>query len=53
MSQFGQRVAMWTIVILLLMIGVFLQIRSARGQTPSDPLAAPGKLSITIAIGRF
>lgn len=48
MSQFAHRVIMWSVVILLLLIGVFLQVRSARGQIPGDPPAAPGKLSITI-----
>jgi hypothetical protein len=44
MSLVGQRVTMWSVVILLLLIGVFLQTGSR--QTPWEP--APGKLSITL-----
>ena len=32
MSQFAHKVVVWSIVILLLLLGVFLQVRSARGQ---------------------
>jgi uncharacterized membrane protein len=27
---------MWSVVILLLLIGIFLQVRSARGDTPTE-----------------
>jgi hypothetical protein len=48
MSQFAQKLALWSVVILLLLIGVFLQVRSARGQMPGDPLATPSKSLILI-----
>jgi len=53
MSQFVHRVIMWSVVILLLLIGVFLQVRSARGQASGDPPAAPSKSSNNLFIRGF
>jgi hypothetical protein len=44
MSQFAHRAIVWSVVILLLLIGIFLQIRSARGAETAEPLMVLGQL---------
>ena len=47
MSQFAPKIVVWSVVILLLLIGIFLQVRSARGQE-EPPL--PGEQRVTIGL---
>ena len=39
MSQFALKMVVWSVVILLLLMGLFLQVRSARGQGEPRPLS--------------
>jgi hypothetical protein len=43
MSQFAYRAVVWPIVILLLLLGIFLQTRSAHGDGWLDHVIAPIK----------
>lgn len=45
MSQFAYKAIVWSVVILLLLIGIFIQIRSARGAETAEPLVVLGQLS--------
>jgi hypothetical protein len=37
MSQFSHRLVVWFVVLLLLLVGIVLQVRSARGTTFANP----------------
>ena len=49
MSQFSLRLVAWFVVILLLLIGVVLQVRSARGATLADHPSIAADTSSTLA----
>ena len=37
MSQYSHRLIVWFVVLLLLLVGIVLQVRSARGTTFANP----------------
>ena len=54
MSQFSLRLLVWFVVILLLLVGAFLQVRSARGATLAGrPSIAAGSPSMSPPFRRF
>ena len=44
MSQFSHRVIAWLVVLLLLLVGIVLQIRSARGDASRTVTATAGTI---------
>ena len=54
MSQFSLRLVVWFVVILLLLVGTFLQVRSARGATLAEhPAIAANTTSTPLSLSRF
>lgn len=54
MSQLARRAVVWSVVIGLLLIGIFLQIKSAKGAISADPpIMAIGKSPGVTSLFRF
>ena len=53
MSQFSHRLIVWSVVLLLLLVGVVLQVRSARGSACANLQITTAGTPLPVLISRF